>query len=388
MTVYTPRSETIQGSDLTGTDGSTGRTYVLTNTSAVALHMQLLVAEAILQITENFTFDSDTNTITFLGKVWNPMPIQVDYFTASSVPAPGGPYYCDTLQVARFSGIGVPVEVELLGTGTGLNKSFDSANGNIIDGSYAVYYGASGNLSNNLTEMTEGVHYQLFKDDGRVLLLTAGLTLLGTDLLYISYTYSPKQSDTVLATYLPMAQDEVDRLTGNYWGSAKTGIQYFDGYESGYPQTDRPFGNQIESLPEFELDFKGINSVTSVIFLDATGATSTTVDSDYTRLDDEGRIILTNGQSVPNGKNNVQITFVHGYSSVPVLIQELTALVAGMMALVNISGGSYKDVSGYQIGKKSFQIGQIYVNVRESIDQMNKRIQIITEHLGPRLFCV
>ncbi len=386
MTTYTPRSETITGVALTGSDGDANRTYVLGNSNGTALQMQIVVAEAIFQKVTNFTFDSSTNTITFVSKVWNDQPIALDYFTTSTVPASGAPFYADTLQVVRFSGIGLPIELENLGTGDNSNKSFDSDFGNIIDGSYTLYHGATGDDSNSLTQMTEGTHYSIFKDDGRILLLTAGVTEVGTDEVYLSYTHSPKQSDTVLVTYLPMAQEEVDKLTGNYWGSADTFIQYFDGYDSGYPQTDRPYGFQIDEIPEFELDFKGINSITTVEFLDRTGDVSSTVDSDFIDFDEDGRVIL-NSQSIPNGKKNVKITFISGYSSVPVLVQELCALVAGMMALVNISGGSYKDISTYSLGRKNFSRGQVYVNIRESIDQMNNRIKVITEHLGPRMFC-
>lgn len=387
MTTYTPRSETITGADLSGSSGTANRTYVLSNSGAVIEHMQIVLAEAILQNTINFTFDAGTITITFITAVFDDQPISLDYFTASAIPASGAPFYADTLQIVRFSGIGNVQELELLGTGDSSNKSFDAANGNIIDGSYTLYHGPTGDTSNSLTTLTEGTHYQIFKDDGRILLLDAGVTSVGTDEVYLSYTSSPKQSDTVLVTYLPMAEAEVDKLTGNYWGSAQTSTQFFDGYDSGYPQTDKPYGFQIEPSPEFELDFKGINSITSVEFLDRTGAVSMTVDSTLISLDDEGRVIL-NSQSIPNGKRNVKIIFVHGYATVPVLVQELCALVAGMMALVNISGGSYKDVSTYQLGRKSFSIGQVYVNIRESIDKMKMRIDELTEELGPRFFCV
>ncbi len=387
MTTFTPRSETLTGADLSGTNGTENRTVALANSNAVIQQMQVLVSEAIQQNTINFTFDSDTNTVTFLGVIWDDQPISLDYFTASTVPASGAPFYCDTLQLVRFSGIGVVIELETLGTGDASNKSFDTDHGNIIDGSYTVYTGATGDDSNNLTTMTEGTHYSIFKDDGRVLLLTAGVTLLASNELYISYTYSPKQSDTILATYLPGAQAEVDKLTGDYWGDPKTSIQYFDGYDSGYPQTDKPYGFQIDPAPELELDFKGINSITTVEYLDRVGDVSQTVDSTLISLDDEGRVIL-NGQSLPNGKRNVKVTFVHGYDDVPVLVQELCALVAGMMALVNISGGSYKDISTYSLGRKSFSRGQVYVNIRESIDQMKARIDKISDDLGSNAFCV
>jgi len=388
VTRYNPFSETIQGSDLTGTDAAKNRTYTLSNSGSVATHMQVILQEAILQITENFTFDSDTGVITFLGKVWDSMAIQLDYLTATSTE-PSGSYYCDTLQVTRFAGIGVVIELENLGTGDATERSYDLDFGNVIASSYTVKYGAeSGATVNSLTSLVEGTDYALDKDSGSLYLTAAGLSTLSTNILYISYTYSPKQSDTVLTSYLPKVNKEVDKITGNYWGDPKTSTQYFDGYQSGYPQTDKPFGNQIENMPEFELDYRGINSITTVEFLDRVGDVSSTVDSDYVSLDEEGRVIITSSQSIPNGKRNVKITFIHGYDDVPELVQELAGLIGGMMALVNISGGSYKDISTYQCGRVNFSRGQIYVNVRESIDQMKVRIKEITAELGDIFACV
>ena len=105
--------------------------------------------------------------------------------------------------------------------------------------------------------------------------------------------------------------------------------------------------------------------------------------------DDDGndsRVVLLT--TVPNGKMNIKITYAHGYSTVPVLIQELTALIGGIMALVNISGGSYKDISVYSLGRKSFSVGEVYINIRESINQIKLRIDELANLEGGNFFCV
>jgi hypothetical protein len=143
--------------------------------------------------------------------------------------------------------------------------------------------------------------------------------------------------------------------------------------------------------PEFELKYSGLQTVESVEFLDNTGTIQNDVDSEYIRLiteDDyqDGRVIITAG-SIPNGKNNVKITYTHGYDTVPELVQEMTGLLGGVRALVNISGGSYKDVSTYSLGRKSFSIGQVYVNIESSIKQMKLRVKEISEELGEKFGC-
>ena len=84
MTTYTPKSEILTGADLSGSSGDTNRTFVLGNANAVVTNMQIIVSSAILQNVTNFTYDADTLTITFLGKVWDAQPITIDYFTATA----------------------------------------------------------------------------------------------------------------------------------------------------------------------------------------------------------------------------------------------------------------------------------------------------------------
>jgi hypothetical protein len=85
---------------------------------------------------------------------------------------------------------------------------------------------------------------------------------------------------------------------------------------------------------------------------------------------------------------NVRIDYQHGYSTVPDEIQELVALLTGIRAFVNISGGSYDDATGYTLGRKQIQIGEAWVNIREVIDQAKKRVNEILDSFGRKLECV
>jgi len=383
MTTYNPQHEQKQGSDLSGTSADENRTYVLANDGAILANMQILVARAILQPITDYTLDTDTNTITFLNAVWDDQVISIDYWTSST--AATGDTYCTTLQVVKFSGIGVEIQLENLGTGDGSTTSYDTEKGNIIADSYTLYWAPSGD--NDLNTLSEGSDYTILKDSGAILLTSAGVTKVEDNVIYISYTYSKKMSDTFINSYLAPASREVEKLTENYYGTEKTSTEYFDGYTSGYPQTDRPYANQIDNLPEFELSNQSVQSITSVQYLDNVGDVDTTVDSDYISLDENGRVILTSS-TVPNGKRNVKIIYTHGYTSIPAQVQELAALICGVMALVNISGGSYSDVTSYTLSSASFTVGEVYVNIREVLSQLNKRIDKIVLKLGGNYSCV
>jgi hypothetical protein len=90
------------------------------------------------------------------------------------------------------------------------------------------------------------------------------------------------------------------------------------------------------------------------------------------------------GVEVPNGTNNLRIDYYYGEASTPAYITELCVLMASVKAYVNLSGGSYDDATSYTLGSKSVTIGEVYVNIREVIDQFKKRIKEILDMVGKR----
>lgn len=435
--------------------------------------------------------------------------------------------YTTTLSIVRTTGIGVDVQNELLGTGDNSEDSFDLDNGNVIASSYTVSYGASN--SNNLTALTETTHYTLDKDAGLLLLTAGGITELSTNLLYISYTHSPKASDTLLNTYLSAAELEVDKMTGNYWGTEKSTTNFFDWeWEQRYPTTDEPYIRDHDSYEELKLLNRGVNSITGFFVLsqnqsiinaqrydsvgtaytdvtssiNASGGTGfqpfadTTAANDYLYIgssrkflaihtllytngvtggtntieyyngsswvaisatesatgvldfeaggklswgslqdwqkttvnsssslyfvrivanstystealinmvyldqdstierdiplyqlsfSSDGRIIITT--RLPNGKRNIRVDYRHGYSSVPADVQELTDLVVALRVFASITGGSFDDATSFTLGRKTVGIGEVYVNVRETVNQFQKRIDALLPRVGESLF--
>lgn len=382
--MYLPQHEQKNGSNLSGSSGDLNRTYTLANSDAILANMQIIIAQAPLQPVVDFTLDTSTDTITFLNPVWDDQAISIDYWTEDTTSV-SADTYCNTLHIIRFCGIGNLIEMENLGTGDGSTASYDLDNGNVIADSYTIRYADSG--SNDFSKLSEGTDYAINKDAGTIVLTSAGISTVNSKVIYISYTHCEQLSDTVLATYLKPAAKKVEKRTGNYYGTVKSSTQYFDGYESGYPTTESPMGTNYDEMPEFQLDNESVQTITSVKFLGNTGATNTEVDSDYIRLAENGRVILTNSQSIPIGKRNIEIIYTHGYTAVPEQIIELAALYAGKMALLNITGGSYDAITSWQVGRAGFTQGEQYVNIREVLDQVNKSIKEILEDMGYNYGC-
>ena len=99
MTQYTPRHEQKTGTDLSGSSGDADRTIVLTNSDAVFAQMQIIVDQAILQPTVDFSLNTTTNVITFANNVWNDQIISIDYWTESTAVTPSADNYGTTLKL-------------------------------------------------------------------------------------------------------------------------------------------------------------------------------------------------------------------------------------------------------------------------------------------------
>jgi len=387
MTInYTPRTDQKTGANCTGTDASPlNRTYTLAYANPTSAGMQIHLGGAPLSPISDFTYSS--GIITFLVPVLNMMELYITYYTFETITTPTSTsLYTNVLQVVRVSGIGVEVFDENVGTGDSSNASFDLDNGNVIDGSYVIHYAASG--SNNLSTMTETTHYVLSKDEGRILLTAAGVTALGTNILYASYVYCPKLSNTILETYLLPADKETERKTGNYWGTSTSTTEYFSGNRVKYPDTDEPFATEYNESDYVNLKYKGILTITSVKFItrgSVTPTTETLNSYDYDYDADTGKLVFLN-RDIPNGTRSVEVIYTHGYTSVDTQISELAAMFAGLRVFAFISGGSYDDATGYTLGRKQVQIGESWVNIRAVVDIFKNRIESILDDMGRKVF--
>ena len=79
------KQETINGSDLSGSSGATGRTYSLTYSNSTDEFFTIMVDGSALQLDIQYTKSGDT--ITFLVAVFDSQPIVLDYFANDSYSA-------------------------------------------------------------------------------------------------------------------------------------------------------------------------------------------------------------------------------------------------------------------------------------------------------------
>lgn len=369
-------------SDFTGSDG-TGRTYTVANAGLIRAGLVIIVDGYPLGPSD---FSVSSDTITFNVYVSDSSSISIDYYIEETISYVYST--TTTLEVIRTAGIGREVENELLGTGDTAQKSYDTDNGNIINGSYTLKYGAaSGNSTNDLTDLTETTDYTIDINAGTILLTATGLSTLGTNKLYISYTHSPKMSDTQVEHMITRAEAEVELFTGNYWGTVKSTTETHDGREEQrYPETDLPYVYQDYNTQDtLQLKNKGVASITSVTFYDRTRQSSSTIDSTNYTFNANGRLVFFS-IDLPVGKSLIDVVYTHGYSSPPVYIKTMTELIAAIMCFTNITGGSYDDATRFTLGRKEISIGEVYVNVAEVVRQLERRLAPLLKKIGSDLF--
>jgi hypothetical protein len=150
-----------------------------------------------------------------------------------------------------------------------------------------------------------------------------------------------------------------------------------------------PYGwaqNSVNSVTNYWVRGK----LTSTHTIDPIAASMTIQDGVTTSLEprqysfkDSG-ILYFIGQQKPDGTKNIRVDYNYGRSSTPGYIVELTIRLAELQTFVSLSGGSYDDATSFSLGSKAVTVGEVYVNIREVIDQIRKRINEILEMIGKR----
>jgi len=176
--------------------------------------------------------------------------------------------YANTAQLVHNAGFALRVVDENVGVGTGTAADFDLDHGNVVAATYTLSYATTG--SNTFTALVETTDYTLDKESGRIVLTAAGITALGTKVLYATYWYSDDFNDDDIEDMLDSASDEVDLLTGRRWTTATAVTEYLDGKKtSTYPTTDEPFMEDWDAYDYMVLRYWPITKINFVYFLNA-----------------------------------------------------------------------------------------------------------------------
>ena len=104
---------------------------------------------------------------------------------------------------------------------------------------------------------------------------------------------------------------------------------------------------------------------------------------------ESGRIILKDNAEVTTftatKPQQVVVTYSYGCASVPKVIKQLTTMVAGIHALIEQIGGTWDDVTSYNLPEFSANKGEPYANIRETITKLDARLKEILDRQRPTI---
>lgn len=105
MTTIPRNSPVTSGADLTGTDGTANRTYVIVDTEIISAGIAIIVNGTPLMegASNDFTYTDSTETLTFLNIIDDTDVVSITYFaTISSLPAIEGALYVTVTEMRTF----------------------------------------------------------------------------------------------------------------------------------------------------------------------------------------------------------------------------------------------------------------------------------------------
>lgn len=304
----------ITGADLSGSSGDANRTYIVSDTSFSTSDIQIFISGSYAYKGSGKDYTTSGSTITFLNNVFDDESIDILYTAVSTTTSADS--YGTTLELARFMGIecqipdlatvGEDRTKETIGTGDNSETIFYLDHAYVLAESYSIFYGSA---ESSATELTETTHYTLNKDIGKLTLTSAGVTLVGTNNIYGSYSYCCiGLTDTQLADALNRAKAEIDKLTNNHFVDSTVATpdwnQSLDEKQSGKGAYDRNyFTLQNYPIPDVSTTTNGaiLEDDTTITVVSTSGFPSS------------GYILIENDKISYTGKTDTTFT---GCSSV------------------------------------------------------------------------
>ena len=272
----------ITGSDLTGSDGDTGRTYTLPFSNITSSGMIIFVSGTYYNYGTEYSVSG--SVITFTSETFDDQIIQGIYFSTDedSLGTTTNYNYSSALSLTKYLNLLGTFPDHLnktrdnLGTGDNSNDTFWFSKLGVLSGTYTLSYGVD---ETSLTNLTETTHYVVDLDTSKISLTSAGVTALATNNLYAAYKFNTEEIlNSEMVKALNAAEVKVNQVTEQLFAE-------FSDDNPGY----RKITNEIK-----QGHYNPVNKVFDFYFnplLDF----GTTVDGDYTTGSTEINLVSASG---------------------------------------------------------------------------------------------
>lgn len=204
--------------------------------------------------------------------------------------------------------------------------------------------------------------------------------------------------DANLRTTLEDAEKEVELLCGREFTDANSITEYLSINRKDIldlAQTSIVLSHYpIESISEFKLLDSSESATATFGTLTAIQiAAGTVYTSDYwleIQNDPLTNSVVPNGKiklktnTIPEGTNNVKVTYTYGYSAVPVAVRNLATCLAAIRVWIAFLGGSYNYLNNYSIPQQTVNKGDLYVRGKQIIETLTEEANRLLERIGRR----
>lgn len=288
-----PRTQNINGSDCTGSDGEVNRTYTIPDSGMLSEGISIDINGTAL-MSGDFTVSG--TVFTFLNNVDDTDVIRINYFLVVVQPSDSilttstTLNYSTPLMLTNILGlthdvptwdVGATPTNEAVGTGDSSATQYFLDHQNVISDTYTLYA--------NAVAMTETTDYTLDTDTGEITLTAAGVTLLSTNALTAKYKYidTPALKTSYIITVLGRAEKEVDNLVNS---------TFTDGTATnpGYPVKTEIKPTEGLWTDRWITEEKPLKDITSTLLSDITDSDSTlaVASGDGDKFPTSGSIII------------------------------------------------------------------------------------------------
>jgi hypothetical protein len=342
------------GTNCTGTDGTTGRTLTLANTSLTSNNTFKVWLNGLL-LTLNTSYSVSHNSahsiITFLVEVWNDQEIVTEYIQNPASVTTLGPY-STSQDVWNYLGKDsfTKVRGEILGTGNATTSVWNFDHDNVISTSTTIY----------ADDVAVGTgSYTLNLDDGKITGYTASVSAV----ISVDYNYADLPDSTVISM-ISSSDKLIEEVTGRKFTQQLGEVEYLNRENK---QTDF----YLRHYPVTILTSVECNTSTSITDVPSWSTSTVGLGNDYIANDRDlelGRFRFIDNYP-ETGEDRIKVTYDWGYSSVPQNVKELSILLT-MRTMMNSS--VYKSIFKGNDNFTPVRLAEIENRIQELIRTLKK----------------
>ena len=140
-----------------------------------------------------------------------------------------------------------------------------------------------------------------------------------------------------------------------------------------------------------------VQAITEFILLTSTSTTTTTLatlssnmmeinqwqTADYF-IDPQIGLIELNSRTLQHSPSKAKIRGTYGYSTVPVYVQELSAILTAIRSWVNFLGGNYDRLNKYKLPEQEYDLGDFYDRGMKAVDKLTDRANSLVSLIGEK----